>query len=149
MAKFDAGSVVDPLDYVFEKFAPGCNGRVREPTDLQIAVFFRDLRMITAEARRQIAATGKAVDDLADAGDPGEAIAALNDTETVLGMHRRLAEAYAALCSGEPSAETLLKLPMRIRTPFYQWLQGEVMNPEAAPGGGSAQVTTLRSAAAG
>jgi hypothetical protein len=42
-----------------------------------------------------------------------------------------------------------MALPMRIRTIFYRWLQEEVMSPEAVSGGGNAQVTTLRSAAAG
>lgn len=148
MAKFVAAGVVDPLEWTFEPHVQA-HGVISEPTDDQIADFFKEIRKITAEARKHVEATGKAVDDLADADDPSEAIAALDDTEVVLGMHQRLAQVYADLCSGDPSQEQILKLPMRIRTIFYAWLQREVMTPEAVPAAGNSQVTTLRSAAGG
>lgn len=148
MAKFTAAGVVEALDWDFRPYVNAA-GTSAEPTDDQIAAFFAELRKITAEARRQIDATGKAVDDLVAADDPNAAIAALDDVETVTSLHKRLAETYAALCSGSPSQEEVLGLPMRVRTLYYQWLQKEVTSPEAVPGGGNAQVTTLRSAAAG
>jgi hypothetical protein len=56
---------------------------------------------------------------------------------------------FAQLCSGSPSQEQMLALPLRVRVHFYGYVQREVVNPEAGPGGGIAQVTNLRSAAAG
>jgi hypothetical protein len=149
LAKFNAAGVVEGLDYEFEAFVPGCNGTIREPTDTQITAFLTERQKINAEARRQIEAAGKAIEAAGESGNPEEAIAALDDTEAALEMHRRTADAYAALCSGAPSAADILRLPMRIRVLFYAWLSKEVMNPEAVPGGGSSQVKTLRSVAAG
>jgi len=150
MAVFNAAEIVEPLDFKFEAFVPGCNGTIKEPDDSQIARFWADWRKLTVDARRHAEATGKAFSDADGAdGDPGEAITALDDTDTAVELHKRNAEIHSALCSGSPSAEEILGLPMRVRTRFYSWLEQEVMNPEAVAGGGNAQVRTLRSAAAG
>ena len=54
---------------------------------------------------------------------------------------------HADLCSGQPSKEQILTVPMRRRQMFYQWLQAEVMSPEAATPGGNGQVLSLPRAA--
>jgi hypothetical protein len=149
MGVFDAASIVEPLDFKFEAFVPGCNGTIKEPTDKQIAQFWADLRKLIADTRRHAEETGKALADASGDEDATEAIAGLDDVGAAVELHRRMAEIHSALCSGSPSEAELLRLPMRIRTPFYGWLQQEVMNPEAVAGGGNAQVRTLRSAAAG
>lgn len=144
MPAFDSGTVVEPLAWTFEKHVPGARGVIREPTDEQIAQYLTDVKAMTAKFRDQLPAG-------TDGDDPAELLAAVDDLDpqVVLTVHQELAGIYAALCSGNPSEEVLLKLPLRIRVLFYQWLQGEVMSPEAVPGGGSAQATTLRSPAAG
>jgi hypothetical protein len=144
MPAFDSGSVVEPLDYSFEKHIPGCKGTVQEPTDKQIAKYLADVKKMSAEMKASLP-------EGIDADDPMELLAAMEtlDTDIVLKMHDTLAGIYASLCSGEPSKATLLKLPARIRVMFYAWLQQEVMAPEAAPGGGMASVKQLRPAAAG
>ena len=67
----------------------------------------------------------------------------------VVKLMHDMAETYSALCSGFPSTEEILALPMRRRQGFYTWLMNEVMNPEAGPGAGKAQVMTLPRASAG
>jgi hypothetical protein len=153
MPGFDAGSVVEPLDYSFKTLLdpsgkPYCDkaGAVREPTDRQLADYLAGIKKLVASFR------GKLPDDLmSGTASPAELTDAVGDLdpEVVIEFHAGLAAVVAKLCSDDPSAEDLLKLPIRIRGLFYSWLQQEVMAPEAAPGGGSAQVTTLRRAAAG
>jgi hypothetical protein len=157
LAKFNAATVVEALEWTFEPMLKA-KGVIAEPTDDQIVKFLTDVKALVArlqEKARQRAAGGAAepgTDLAVPAGrDPADLVDAIEELDpSVVGeFHQELAGIFAELCSGDPGKETLLKLPMRIRVVFYGWLREQVMNPEAAPGGGNAQVTTLRSAAAG
>ena len=143
VAAFNAASVVEALEWTFEPFV-SAKGVIKEPNDDQIATYLADMKAIGAEIKAK-------VPDAPDGNDPVGLMSALEDLdiESVSALTGRMAGIYAALCSGEPSREQILALPPRRRTMFYGWLQQEVMSPEAAPGAGSAQVRTLRSAAAG
>jgi len=144
MPAFDSGSVVEELAWSFKSHVKGASGVIREPNDRQIADYLAGMKKFVASAK------GKIPDDV-DGDDAAELIAAMDnlDPEITVQLHEELAGIYAALCSGEPDKELLLKLPPRIRTVFYGWLQQEVMSPEVVSGGGRSQVTTLRSTAAG
>jgi len=150
MPKFDAGSVVDPLDYDFTtvKGYPhkSAKGTIAEPSDEMITSFIADLRDLMKEA-------GAIVGDVAglDLANPQEFFQQLDgyDPEQLLNVYRGMAAACSKLCSGRPSTEEISDLPMRIRVRFFAWLQQEVVSPEAETGGGVAVVTPLRSAAAG
>jgi hypothetical protein len=140
---FKAEGVVEPLDYDFRPYVKA-HGVIPEPTDAQIAAFLRGVKEIFKKAQADLptdvdtddpVAVLKAIDDL----DPGAQIEALT----------KMAEVYAELCSGTPSAREIADLPMRVRTIFFTWLRDEVMSPEAATGGGPQPVTQLRSARAG
>jgi hypothetical protein len=143
VAAFNAGTVVEGLDWTFEPFVH-TSGTIREPNDEQISRYLKDVKAIGEEIRQKIP-------DAPDGGDPASLMAALEDLDldSVAELTGRMAGIIAALCSGEPSRDTILALPPRRRAMFYGWLQAEVMSPEAAPGGGNAQVRTLRPAAAG
>jgi len=153
VAAFDAGSVVEPLTWNFASLKDPAgkpyvdkSGVVREPTDRQLADYLAGIKKLIKEFR------GKLPDDLmTGTATPAELTSAVDDLdpETVTQFHAGLAAVVADLCSGTPSKDDLLGLPIRIRSVFYTWLQQEVMAPEAAPGGGNAQVRNLRSAAAG
>lgn len=144
MAKFDSGSVVEPLDWTFEAHVKGAKGTIREPADQQIADYLASVKKLTAKYKDMMP-------EGVDGDNPADMVAAMDDLDpqTVVSIHQEMAGIYSALCSGEPSTELLLKVPLRIRVMFYGWLQQEVMSPEAAPGGGSGSATTLRSVAAG
>jgi hypothetical protein len=143
LAGFVAEGVVEPLAYDFKPYVKA-EGVIPEPTDTQIAEFLRGIKAVFKDAQKDIpddidtddpVAVLKAIDDL----DPGAQVEAM----------QKMAEVYAALCSGTPTAKQISDLPMRVRSVFFNWLQGEVMAPEAATGAGNAQVTPLRGARAG
>ena len=145
MAGFDAGNVVEPLDYTLKPHVDK-SGTVKEPTDQQIAAYLAGVQKLVRDFR------GKLPDAMiAGGGDVGAMLTAVEDMdpEVAVKFNEELAALAAALCSGEPSQEDILAVPPRIRGKFMVWLQGEVMNPEAAAGGGSGQARTLRSVAAG
>lgn len=143
MPGFVAEGVVEALDYDFRPYSKA-HGTIPEPTDAQIAEFLRGIKKVFKEAEKDLpdnldmddpVALLKAIDDL----DPAVQVKAMADMTGV----------YAELCSGTPSAGQITELPMRVRSIFFNWLQSEVMAPEAATGGGPAQVKPLRTARAG
>jgi hypothetical protein len=159
LPKFNAATVVEALEWTFEPLLKA-KGVIKEPTDDQIVKFLTDVKELVTrlheEARQRAASAAEAPGtDLVPAGaesrNPADLVDAIEELDpAVVGeFHQELAGIFAELCSDDPSREVLLQLPMRIRVIFYSWLRQEVMNPEAAPGAGNAQVTTLRSAAAG
>jgi hypothetical protein len=141
---FNAATVVEALDWTFEPHVPGAKGVIPEPNDQQIADFLTGIKALTEGLQTEMP-------EAIDPANTAEMMLALDDLDPqlVVRIHDQMAGIYAALCSGQPSKELILRLPTRIRILFYGWLQQEVMSPEAAPGGGNAQVATLRSAAAG
>lgn len=142
MAGFSAASVVDPLDWDFNPFVKA-KGRITEPTDEMIARFLNGLKALTEEVKHKLP-------EGVDTSDPAEMVAAIDnlDADAVVEAHQKFAGLFAELCSGSPSRELLLQLPMRVRTVFYGWIQEQVMSPEVGPGAGNAPEKTLRSARA-
>ena len=143
MPAFDAGTVVEALDFTFEPFVRGCKGTIREPADKLIAGFLRGVKDITGQVQEHLP-------DVKE-DDPAGLLDAMDelDPELVVSLMAQMAEVYAKLCGGFPSREQILELPMRHRQMFFTWLQTEVMSPEAGPGAGRARVTQLPRAAAG
>lgn len=145
MPSFDAGTVVEALDYDFTKAGVKAQGTVPEPTDAMIGEFLRDLRNLVKEA--------EAVADMegVDETDPASMLQALNslDPDKFVEMLAKTSEAYAKLCSGRPAQAQIQALPLRVRRRFFDWLQREVISPEAGPAAGTAQVISLPRAAGG
>jgi hypothetical protein len=143
MTGFNAGTVVEPLDYDFRtKDNPNAiHGVVREPTDRQIADYMAGVKAVVKKLKADLP---KEVTSGGDDIDMAALFMAVDDLdpEVVITFHEDMAGIFATLCSGQPSREDILGLPIRIRVMFYAWIQREVMSPEAAPGGGS-NVTKL------
>jgi hypothetical protein len=153
MPQFDAESIVDPLNVRLEPHVPGFGWRViPEPSDLQVGQFLAGLSKAIAESRKKLKDAG----DI-DVNDREQLMAAMEDLEPdeFVKAADDFAALHAGLCAGPPGSEPvltkahLLAIPIRKRNHFYNWLQGEVLNPEAAGGGGSELVTTQPPAAAG
>ncbi len=143
MPGFVADGVVEALDWDFRPYV-NAHGTIPEPTDKQIAAFLSGMKAVFKEAKADLP------QDI-DLEDPGMLLGAIDslDPEVQIRAMSKVAVVYAALCSDTPTEQEISKLPMRVRTIFFNWLQQEVMAPEAATGGGKAQVSTLRTARAG
>lgn len=141
MPGFNAATVVEPLNYDFRtKDNPGGRyGTIREPTDRQLANYLSGIKELITRFKGQIPES--LMSGSPDVSVLMDAVDAL-DPEVVVDFHAGLAGLFSELCSGEPSREDIIGVPIRIRGMFYAWLQQEVMSPEAVPGGGS-NVTTL------
>ena len=146
MPTFDAGTVVEDLGWDFTKAGVKAKGTIPEPSDEAIGKFLDDLKKLYTEAK------GSGLDiDLPDNATPEQMMDALASVtgEAYVQFMAKVAEIFADLCSGRPTKDNLLALPMRVRVKFYGWVQAEVVNPEAGPGAGTAVVRALPSAAAG
>jgi hypothetical protein len=144
MPLFDAGVVVESLEYDFTKAGVKAKGTIPEPTDEQIGQFLGGLRELARKASE--------VGDLeVDDTDPAAMLGLLNSLDPVkfVEVLSSTSEVYAKLCSDRPTAEQISALPLRVRYKFFGWLQSEVVSPEAGPGAGNAQVVTLPRTAAG
>jgi hypothetical protein len=132
MPAFNAETVVEGLDFSFEPFVHGCSGTIREPTDQQIADWLTGIKAVVSE-------TQAALPDDVDPSNQAALLDAMDNLspEIVVTTMQKMATVYAALCSGFPTVEQILALPMRRRNLFFGWVQQEVMSPEAGPGAGN------------
>lgn len=139
MPQFDAAGVVEGLECKLKPYAE-FDGVIPEPTDKQIGEFLARLKKVMKEAQEKLGLkeevdvtdteqVAKALDDL----DPDEFVAVADE----------MAALHADLCSGTPSKAQILAVPLRRRLLFFNWLQSEVMSPEAAAPAGNGQVRTL------
>ena len=150
---FDAGGTIEPLDWDFSTIPNGppalknASGTIREPSDQMIGKFIDAQKALFTEASKKY----EKVAELGDDPDAGDVMRALNDLsgDDVVKLLADTAGLYADLCSGSPTADQILALPLRARIAFFSWLDGEVVRPEAGSGGGNAQVVRLSTAARG
>jgi hypothetical protein len=149
MPKFDAGTVVESLEWDFSTTKitalKHARGVIPEPSDAAIGRFLDGLKKLYSEAQ------GMAGGQLGPDATPDEMLEAISSLtgDAFVSFMSDTAGLFAELCDGKPSKEQLLALPLRVRAHFYGWVQSEVINPEVGPGAGTAAVTQLRSAAAG
>lgn len=156
MPGFDAGSTVEALDWDFstlinpktKKAYVNRKGTLTEPSDQMIGDFLEGGKKIYADLRDGPA--GQAMNLPADASATDMIDAVMSVTgKLYVDMQASLAALFGALCSGDPSTEELLALPLRARTEFYRWIQTEVVYPEAKTAAGNGQVISLPTAARG
>jgi hypothetical protein len=140
---FSAESVVEALDFSFKPYTDA-EGTIREPSDKQIASFLTGIKRVVKESEDKLPKD-------VDPEDPASVMGALDDLdpEDMVSLMGKMAGLYADLCSGHPTKTQILALPMRVRQQFFQWLQTEVMSPEAGPGAGRVQTGSPLRAVAG
>lgn len=135
---FDAATVVEPLDWDFEKFGGG-KGTIPEPSDDKILALFRDMQAVAKSVGKEI-----------DFSDPEslspekllQAMDGLDLTGIMVAALDAMVEAVAKCCSGKPNKTQIKKLPLRVRMKFILWLLEE-LRPEAAGAGFANQPMTL------
>lgn len=145
MPAFDAAAVVEELKVRLKPYVE-FEEVIREPSDQMIAEFMRDIQKIVGELQK----ITQGARDL-DEDDPVAALAALQelDPEVYVKTMADMAESYSRLCSGRPSTEQLLKLPLRARYALYSYLQRKVVSPEAESAAGATVVSLQQRAANG
>jgi len=152
MAKFDAGNVVESLDFDFTKLARGddpieglanSKGTIREPTPLQVQEYANACQRQAARQRRDVGTV--------DPKDADAVLAAVDKMtpEKTEAEQRVSAEIISTLCSGNPSVAELMLLPHRAMNAFGDWIAKEVLDPEVLTGGGKAHLRSLKSSSAG
>jgi hypothetical protein len=155
MPQFDAFEIVEGLECKLKPFAD-FEETIPEPSDRQIGEFLKGIKELMSGALKTMG-----IEDGVDLTDPAQMMTALDQLEPdkFVEVQDTMAQIHAALCGeerdsggnvttpGRPSKAQILCVPMRRRNLFYQWLQGEVMNPEAATSAGNAQVMILPRAA--
>ena len=155
MPQFDALGVVEGLECRLKPFAD-FEETIPEPSDRQIGEFLKGLKELMSGALKTMG-----IEEDVDLTDPAQMMTALDQLEPdkFVEVQETMASLHAALCGeetdaegnvttpGRPSRAQILAVPMRRRNLFYQWLQGEVMSPEAATSAGNAQVMSLPRAA--
>lgn len=144
MPQFDAEGIAEGLECRLKPYAD-FDGLIPEPSDQQIGEFLSALKRAITGARERMGA--KEDIDVTDPDQVAEAVENLEPAEFVK-MADEMAALHADLCSGTPSKAQILAVPLRRRTLFYQWLQGEVMSPEAGKPAGNERARTLPPAAA-
>lgn len=142
MPKFNAGDLIEALDFTFMPYAD-IEGVITEPNDRQIAEFLHGLSRIMDHSREMAVETGNV-----DEKDPVAVLLAMDrmEPDKYVDIFRQYAELYSALCSGFPTPDQFLSVPLRARNLFFTWLRNEVLYPEAATAAGpQAAATPLRS----
>jgi hypothetical protein len=155
MPQFDASGIVEGLECKLKPYAD-FEDVIPEPSDRQIGEFLKGLKTLMSSALTTMGIEGEV-----DATNPEQVMRALDDLEPdkFVEVMDAMAGLHAALCGeetgadgnvtkpGRPSKAQILAVPMRRRQMFYQWLQTEVMSPEAVTPGGNGQVLSLPRAA--
>lgn len=124
MAKFDAGSAVEVMEYDFTKYDGG-QGEIPEPSRGQVELFFEriaELKKFTNKAMRD----GETIAEDDESGEELEKfIEELSEGE--LKKYQAELSVWAAdVCSQEPSVEDINKLPYRVFGAFMAYLAGEL-----------------------
>lgn len=165
MATFNAASILEPLDYDFTSLAGEPNniseladarGTTPEPSSPQVQAFFqasaREVQRVQREARKALADAEAAEASGEPVPEPTDAELAAQDKaeeKRAEASRRRQAAMVSKLCSGNPSAEILMKLPHRMASAYGEWLVGEINDPEAVTGAGRPPLAIVRSPVAG
>lgn len=150
MAKFDAATAVELLEYDFSKYG-GTKGEVQEPTTGKVSDFFNNMRAVIQEVR---ALQGSAGDLQSPAEDMSEEeiaqrMAAIEEaSEGAQHFQQRTIELLAELCGAEwedrgedervlvggaPSLDDLSRLPYRVLQAFSRWIVESIRPKETTP----------------
>lgn len=128
MAKFNAATAVEALEYDFTAYSGG-SGIIPEPTTGEVQTFFNTIRDLAQEVRNRMqTATSAEVTD----ADAAELMSEMTD-DMVQEYQDRIINAVATLTKGQPNAEDIGKLPYRVLSAFTAWLAGALRPEQQGP----------------
>lgn len=123
MAKFNAGSAIEAVEYDFEPYQPGVKGVIPEPTQGQVELFFNrvaDIRKLAFKVERDIKKAAES-DDEADL----DAVLDNLPQDKIDEAKNEIALWAAELCSNTPTEEQIRGLPYRPFAAFVKFLAEE------------------------
>lgn len=158
MARFDAGTAVDTLDYDFKAYG-GSVGTIHEPSTGSVNRFFKNMKAMVKEVNAlNTTVKDLKVEELSDE-ELESAMVKMDEAEAGASVYQtRSIEYIAELCGatretvedpenpgrmievvngGTPSVDDLTLLPYRVLQAFSTWLVGEI-RPKKAPTAGPA-----------
>jgi hypothetical protein len=137
---FDAGTVIEPLDWDFTEWNLG-KGTIPEPSEERVIKFQKKLQAVMIRVAQEAQPPEEEADADPDRDRSRDWLRELERAQAS-GIAEEIAHEidliYGRFCQDQPSAETIGKLPYRVKVAFFRWLQEE-LRPEA-----SSAVGTLR-----
>lgn len=137
MAKFDAATAIEGMEYDFTKYG-GSEGEIPEPTTGQVNAFMAGMRATIREARSIM----DVKQDLSEEMSAEEMAEQLDNVDESLGkaeeFQKQIIRFTADLCSQHPSEDDLSKLPIRVLRAFSKWLMLQ-LNPKEEGENGTAR----------
>lgn len=147
MAKFNAATAVEALEFDFTKF-DGPSGTIPEPSSGQVKKFYKELQKIQEEVQLRISEAdasaapplvvdGKIVapteEDEIEAGKNAlESFVSLSEDEADEWNDRGL-QAVVDVCSEAFTKDDLDRLPYRVGRAFMKWLSDQLRPEEQTP----------------
>lgn len=150
MATFDAGNVVEAMDWDFTKYKAG-RGTVPEPSDVEIERFLRKYRVLVTSvmqaAGTEIVVRDNQTIELKSDGVTSTPILTLVEATKAMAeidlesvessasykVSEAMLDLVVTITKGKPSKQQLQKLPNRVRGAFFGWLIGQLTNPDFGP----------------
>lgn len=149
MAKFDAGTAVERLEYDFTAYGGGA-GNIHEPTTKDVNRFFKQMKGLMKDVNR-LRSSAEAMEDVElenmDDDALAEKMASIDKAEEGASEFQgKTIEYLAELCGakrdeetgevtgGEPSIDDLRLLPYRVLQAFSAWLMEEIKPKRTTPG---------------
>lgn len=143
MAKFDAATAVEPIEYDFSEFG-GASGVTPEPTTDALDRFMDELRVLFEKIRRMRdkihTERTKAPEGVDPEGEEDLAMEAakLVEMDELRGASKEILKTMqlviADLTQGKPSEEDLAKLPQRVFMAYLAWLVDQLKPKAITPG---------------
>lgn len=164
---FIADEVVEPLDWDFSKYGAG-KGTTPEPTTIQIERFHRRATNIAEAMIRLQGAAMSAESDRVQDLTPEQAKAELerwgqmnldqaletldreldehlDQRQSGMGLVQKMAELIAETAQNQPNTEQIMALPHRIRSAYFGWFSGQLINPELVAAGTKRSLSLVHS----
>lgn len=135
MAKFDAGTAVESLEYDFTAYG-GSEGVIPEPSSGTVKAYFRAGKDLAKEMRKfkGISDALGDVDNLSEEEITSRMAMIEEAEEGVDELQERQRGMLVDLCGGAVTRDELDRLPFRVFQAFSKWLIGEISPKRTTPG---------------
>lgn len=127
MAKFDAATAVEPMDYDLSKYG-GPKGTVPEPSRGQVEVFFKRVKEVNLFVGKTVSKAerlAKEADESGDSQSLEEYVENISE-DKIKEYQDQFAVWMNEVSSGTLEVGMLQELPARIFSAFFRWISTEL-----------------------